>query len=217
MTISPYDLFIHDPLGYIGRSANPFEWIIALVGLFTITVVTRILLRALARLHAWKAAGLNGTVEKQIRGNIEAALWNLLFQGIAAAWGITLVLTMPSNIHVPITATTIMNALVITLFELIMAIKLTRMDRRQVRITAEVREREEMGFTGPMPIVGFDAQIAAIRTLLEAALRSQEASEDARKAASEMGNAAVYALSVTQSMKAPHKQNTRKDTAKDGE
>lgn len=198
MITTAYDLLLRDPVGYIGKSANFFEWLIALVGLFTMGVAFRIWRRSEQRKRDWKAAGLNGTVLKQINGNIEVALINLGIQELLTAWGVTLMLSLPANVHAPVTPTGIVNALVIVLVELGMSIKLVRLNHRQIRIAAEIREREEMGFTGPIPVVGFDAQIAAARRLIEAALSQQEVAQAMAGAATEMGNAAVQMLSIMQ-------------------
>lgn len=187
-----------DIVQYLSRSANPFEWLITIVGFSTMGVTFRIWRRSVSRKRAWKAAGLNGTVLKQINGNIEVALFNLGIQELLTAWGITLMLTMPTNPHAPVTSTGIVNAFVIVLVELGMSIKLVRLNRRQIRIAAEIREREEMGFTGPIPVVGFDAYIEAARRLLNWALQLQEAAKAQETAATEMGNAAVQVLSLMQ-------------------
>lgn len=187
---------IHDILAYLSRSANPFEWLMALVGIFTSSIALRILMRSRQRRRDWLSAGLNGTVLKQINGNIEVAMFNLSFQLLAAAWGITLMLTLPAAGRPAVTATGIVNALVVVMFELLMAVKLVRLNRRQVKIAAEISEREAMGFTGPIPVVGFDAQITAARRLIEAALSQQEAAAAMASVATEMGNAAVQMLSI---------------------
>lgn len=205
------DITTEHILSHLARSATPVEWLWTLTGLFTLTVCVRILNRFRARKREWLAAGLNGTVLKQVNGNIEVALWNISIQLLASAWGVTLLLTLPANARAPVTPSGIVNGLVIMSIEMIMAIKLTRLDRRYTRIAAEVREREEMGFTGPIPVSGFDAQIGANRRLLEAALAWAEVAQQSEAAAKEVVNASTEATRLLYSSKAQAKKKGQGD------